>query len=347
MKNPNGYGSVFKLGGKRRRPWAVRVTAGWKIVNGKARQVYDYISYHEGRGEAMIALADYNKDPYDVDVRKITFAELYKDFSKEKFKIGTKDEASKSTINGYTTAFNNSTEIHDIPFYELKTHHMQGVIDESGLGYSGKNQFRVLYSQMYKYALKNDIVEKNYAAFLTIPADKEESKSKPFADKSIALLWDNLETQEIADCALIMIYSGLRIGELLLLPKSSIKLNERFLKGGLKTDAGKNRVVPINKKIIPLLEKRLNTDSEHLITNERGGKMDYQAFRRRWLKMMDELKLDHHTHDCRHTFGTLMDNANANNVARKRIMGHAIPDVTDGVYTHKDLDQLLKAVDLI
>ena len=29
MKNPNGYGSVFKLTGNRRKPWCARVTVGW------------------------------------------------------------------------------------------------------------------------------------------------------------------------------------------------------------------------------------------------------------------------------------------------------------------------------
>ena len=42
-----------------------------------------------------------------------------------------------------------------------------------------------------------------------------------------------------------------------------------------------------------------------------------------------------------------MNNAGANKVSIQRIMGHASKDITDKVYTHKDIAELKKAVDLI
>lgn len=54
MKNPNGYGSVFKLGGNRRRPYCARVTVGW---TDDGKQQYKNIGYFEERADAMIALA--------------------------------------------------------------------------------------------------------------------------------------------------------------------------------------------------------------------------------------------------------------------------------------------------
>ena len=62
---------------------------------------------------------------------------------------------------------------------------------------------------------------------------------------------------------------------------------------------------------------------------------------------MEQLGLEHKPHDCRHTFATLMDNAGANKVSTKRIIGHASKDITDKVYTHKDIEEFKKAVDLI
>lgn len=49
----------------------------------------------------------------------------------------------------------------------------------------------------------------------------------------------------------------------------------------------------------------------------------------------------------RHTFASLMDTAGANKLCIKRIMGHASPDITDAVYTHKTIEQLIEAIDLI
>ena len=43
MKLPNGYGSVVKLSGKRRNPYLVRKTNGWRLDKEKDKQVQDFI----------------------------------------------------------------------------------------------------------------------------------------------------------------------------------------------------------------------------------------------------------------------------------------------------------------
>jgi integrase len=349
MKNPNGYGSVIKLGGKRRKPFAARVTAGWELneKTGKEKQKYDYIGYYESRPQAMIALADYNKDPYDIDAKKITYAEIYLKWSKERYKIGQGDEASYSVISSYSTAYNQTKELHDMAFVEIRAHHMQGIIDDNGLKHSSNIRIKTLFSQLFAYARKNDITEKDYAEFIVVPQDKNKDDKTPFTNKEIKKLWNHKGKFEVVDAALIMIYTGLRISELLMIKKTDINLEERFLTGGLKTDAGKNRVVPLNEKIIPILKRRIESKGDSLFINSQGDPLLYQTFRREWIKITKHLNLDHTIHECRHTFGTLMDNAGANKVSIKKIMGHAISDITDGVYTHKDLEQLLIAVDLI
>lgn len=64
MRNPNGYGSVVKLSGNRRKPFVVRKTVGW---NDKGYPVYQTIGYYPTREAGMIALAEYNKAPWDID----------------------------------------------------------------------------------------------------------------------------------------------------------------------------------------------------------------------------------------------------------------------------------------
>ena len=79
MKLPNKYGSVYKLSGKRRKPWAVRKTVGWKQISEKMRSypIYEFIGYYATRTEALQALADYNENPYDLHFNTITFEEVY------------------------------------------------------------------------------------------------------------------------------------------------------------------------------------------------------------------------------------------------------------------------------
>ena len=87
MRLPNGYGSVVKMSGKRRRPYMVRKTIGWHLDETKGRQIQDFqiIGYAETRAEGLKMLAEYNQNPYDVNVAKVTFSEVYERWSKYKY----------------------------------------------------------------------------------------------------------------------------------------------------------------------------------------------------------------------------------------------------------------------
>jgi integrase len=340
MRNPNGFGSIYKLSGKRRKPFIVRKTIGW---GDDGKQLYQTIGYYATRAEAMRALAEFNTNPYDIDAAKVTFAEVFEKWSNRKF-----DKISKSNVNGYNSAYKLSESLHTIKFVDIKTDHLQDVIDDCELGYGTLRKIKVLFNQLYKYAMEYDIVNKDYAKYVDIGEDESESTRSPFSQEEIKKLWDNVERMEFIDTILIMIYTGLRPGELLLIKTNNIDIANRTMTGGIKTKAGKNRIIPLNKKIIPMVNKRVLDGYEYLIVNHEGNQMRYWNFyEEKWKKIMEQLEMEHKPHDCRHTFATLMDNAEANKLSIKRIMGHASQDITDKVYTHKDIEQLIAAVDLI
>ncbi len=340
MKNPNGYGSVFKLSGNRRKPWAVRITTGWDD-NGK--QKYEYLGYFASSPEAMIALADYNSNPYDLSAGKITFKEVFERLKKERF-----PKFSKSNQSGYTMAFNRSEPLHDLIFIDIRKSHMQAIIDNCDKSHGTKRKIKVLYNQMYKFAMENDLTHKDYSKFVELPRDNTASSRKPFTVEEIKVLWDHVDRLDFIDTTLIMIYTGLRPGELVEIKNENIKLDERYFRGGFKTEAGTNRVIPIHKKIHHLIEARMDPNNEYLVTNHENKQMSYYVYyHERWKKIMEQLEMKHRPHDCRHTFATLMDNAGANKLSIKRIMGHASKDITDKVYTHKDIEQLLIAIDTL
>ena len=57
--------------------------------------------------------------------------------------------------------------------------------------------------------------------------------------------------------------------------------------------------------------------------------------------------MNHTIHETRHTCATLLDSAEANDMAIKRILGHAGQGVTKKVYIHKTVEDLLKAIDRV
>jgi len=340
MKNPNGYGSVYKLSGNRRKPWAVRKTVGW---DNNSKQLYANIGYFATRSEAMIALANYNENPYDLDVPNITFQEVFEKWSDSKF-----NKTSKSNVNGYKAAYKISESLHNIKFVDIRKLHMQQIIDKCDKGHGTLRKIKVLFNQLFKYAMENDIVSKDYSKFVELGKNEDESDRQPFTDAEIKLLWNNVDRMDYIDTILIMIYTGLRPGELVKVETKNIDIENRILRAGIKTAAGKNRIIPLNKKILQFVENRLKEGNEFLLSNKDGIQMSYFTYYDCKFKIiMEQLQLNHKPHDCRHTFATLMDNAGANKLSIKRIMGHASTDITDKIYTHKDIEELKKAIDLI
>lgn len=96
MKLPNGFGSVYKLPGNRRKPWIARKTTGWTP---EGKQKYYTIGYYKTREEAISALTEYNKNPIG-ERKDITLKELYEEWSHSKYpKLGAK------TVQTYKTAW--------------------------------------------------------------------------------------------------------------------------------------------------------------------------------------------------------------------------------------------------
>ena len=156
------------------------------------------------------------------------------------------------------------------------------------------------------------------------------------------------------DTILILIYTGLRITELLEIEIDNVHIEEQYMRGGIKTEAGINRVIPLHKKIIPLIKKYYDHSKKigckYLIANSMGNQIQYSNYRReKWDKMMEQLEFnkDHRPHDTRHTFATRMDRTPANKLCIKRIMGHASTDITNKVYTRKDIQDLIEAVNYL
>ena len=146
MRQPNGYGSVYKLSGKRRKPWCVRVTERWDIdlESGKVIQVRKIVGTYPTQKDAMIALADYNKNPYDLNFDRMTFKELYEKWSDKHF-----PEVSDSNVKGYKASFKLCEGIQNMKLSDIKLDHLQRVVDESGKNTPTLKKLKILYGLMF------------------------------------------------------------------------------------------------------------------------------------------------------------------------------------------------------
>lgn len=355
-KLPNGYGTIYKLPGRRTKPFRAVKTDKWVLdaVTGKSKQERFTVGYYATREEAMIALADYNENPYDIKVDSITFSEVYEKWSESYFPT----LANASSIRTVKAAYAYCNGLYGMRMRDIRVSHLEGTVVNANVGDSTKGRIKSLFNMMYKYAIAHDIVEKDYASVMFAngnPIKRERVKEVvPFTDEEVALLWDNVNKIAFADMVLIGIYSGWRPQELSILKVSDIDIEAGTMKGGLKTDAGKNRIVPIHKAIKPLIENRLKEatelQSEYLFNDENGQQgthMTYDKYRGRFRKVMNRLHMEHCPHETRHTFITKAKACNMDEYILKLIVGHSIEDITEKVYTHRTIEQLKTEMDKI
>lgn len=322
MRLPNGYGSVYKLTGNRRRPWVVK-----KSIEGKQKA----LGYFATQEEALAFLVGVN---HMTPEREVTFSAIYGAWSQRHFTT-----ISQSSISAYQISYKHLYSLHAMPFRKITYSHLQKALDSIQAGYCTRKKCRVLLSQLYKYAIKNSFAETDLSRFIELPKHLPVYTKKPFTARQIGKLWKSIEIEGVTD-VLILIYTGMRVGEYLALTPRHVNLRQRYIDiKKSKTLAG-IRKIPIHNKILPIFIER--KAEGYICPCEK-----YDAFRRLFDRVMKTLGMRHTPHECRHTLATMLDRPGANDTAVKMILGHARIGVTKGVYTHKTLADLRKAINKV
>ncbi|WP_338966224.1 site-specific integrase [Fusobacterium nucleatum] len=342
MKNENGSGSVYKLSGKRRKCWVARVTVGF--VDGKQKR--KVIGTYETRKEAQAELLGYLNNPVLYSGK--TFKDV-KDLWYSNYSKTVSDVTLRNVGNQLKKleVFNNE-KIKDLKLYTL-----QKFFDDLDSAYGSKLALRSALNMIFEFALKNEFIETNRIKFIELGKNEKVVERKNFTADEINILFDNLDSdnrfiKKMSYATLILIYTGLRIGELMNLKTEDIDLENNILSiTESKTIAG-IRKVPISEKIINLFKDNIDYSKEYFLYNKKGGQYNYVNFFQQFQTMLELLNLERHTiHDTRHTFATLLNNANANSTSIIKLIGHSDFSMTENVYTHKDIEELRKAVNLL
>lgn len=343
MKNPNGFGTVYKLSTKgRRKPWVAKITTGWTL---EGKQTYQTIGYFETKQEGLDALVLHRINPVSPKAN-ITFGDLYEEWSASKYEY-----ISRPTIDNYKAGWKHLSKFKSVKFKELRTAHLQSIINKchtSKMSRSTMEKIKAVASMLYGYAMQNDILNKNYAEFIKLPKVEKEEK-QIFSDLEIKVLENNADIIEWADTVLILIYTGLRISEQLLLTKFNIDTENMIIKGGIKTDAGKNRPIPIHPKIQKYIKAWYDKGGDYLICNEKGGQLSTKKYREdMYYPVLEKLNIRKlNPHCCRHTFASRLRDAGADTKSIQELIGHSKYSFTADNYTHIDIESLKKAINKI
>lgn len=339
-KRPNGAGTVYKRADLKAHPWVAATPK-------KKDNPSEIIGYYETEKEAYQVVDQFLKTP--TTKLNITLKELYEEWKP----IGLKDK-SKQLEDSYRAAYNKLKPLHDVKFRELRTGQYQEIINSYDLSRSSLSDVKTLAGLLYQYAMQNDIVHKNYAEFIKLPA--EDKKVLPiFNDLELKTVKKNIGKVEFADWIYFMCYTGLRITEFLTLTKFQVYQKDRIvaLHGGLKTNAGKDKIVPVHDNIKPILFKQMSKNGQVIFCKDDGSPYKTNYYREScFYPALEEMDIQKNEkpyrltpHATRRTFATMLSTAGVSEEDFIAMMGHADMKVGIESYIFQSAEKLQPSID--
>ena len=336
-KQRSEYGSVYKVKG-RTKPYRVMVTTGYDS-DGKA--IRKSLGYFKTEKEGWDALLKYAGNPNAIDDR-ITVKEVFDLWSEEVFPF-----LQPVSIRKYKGVMNKHLEpIANMRMADVRFHNLSLLIKDKT--YPVQYDIKTTLSSLYKWCIPREIVLNNLAASLVLKSKVKAKKVNRtvFTKEEIQHLWDNIDTIPMADFILVLLYTGMRVDELLKMETKNVFLNGDYpymIGGNKKYDKDTKeliqRIIPIHPDIKPLIKKRQNI-KKYLFSTERGKPITYSNF----LKTYWSPLTDHYCHDTRHTFISRMVELEAHPIYLRLIVGHSLKGVTEKVYTHVATSSLYNEV---
>jgi integrase len=346
LKRANGTGSVVKLSGRRRKPWQVLMT-----INGERKSIGTF----ETKTEALMKLEETYSGNMSV-LYDATVEDIYKIVVAQNV-----ERLTESGLTNYRSGYKYLEPYAKMKMRDIRTAHIQRAISdaaEKGIGYSSWKKIQNIASLMCKVAMANDLIDKNYAQLITLPAAPQKSDKISFSDAQVERLWELWETDNVIMAVLALCYNGMRIGEFLSLKKSDVDMSERVIYAqGSKTEAGKNRIIAIPNDVAPLYHKMLQTPGEYLYPSPSGKVWDIKNFRdRSFYPTLEKYGLDTNEgeritpHSCRHTYAALCVKYELSEKATMDLIGHSKYSTTLEIYansTRRDVEFLRSEADKI
>lgn len=364
---PNGFGQISEIKNRNlRNPFRAMITVGKTPEGRPICKPLKPESYFPTYNDAYAALVEYNKNPYDLDPF-ITITELYDRWLPEY-------EKTVSDTKAMTSAWEYCSAVYKMRVIDVRARHIKGCMEEGVAIVKGKeqipsatmkNKIKTLFNLMLDYALEYELVDRNYSRTfkLTDETIKEIQTVKkehiPFTDAEMGLLWTHVDDKRYVDILLIQCYSGWRPQELGLIELKDVDLENWVFTGGMKTDAGTNRPVPIHSRIQYLVARKYKEaealGSQYLFNctdpecNRKNIKLTYNRYQKGFNRIRDELNLNpaHRPHDGRKHFVTAAKKAGMDEYAIKYIVGHKISDLTEKTYTDREFDWLREEIEKI
>lgn len=328
----NGQGSVYKMPSG---TWAAEVTLGYYIADGKHKRKRTRKYGFRTKKEAMAYIEILRANPEAPKI--ITISELY-----ERVKPDL-ERLSKSKQTAYRVAWSKLRP--DIEWRTIDSFtvpELQAIVDAAANSYYPRRDMKALISKLYQVAIRDDLADKNRANFIKLPK-LETTERETFTDEEISALWADYAAtgDKITAGLLIMLYVGIRPGELLTILSENVHLDGHYMTGGIKTERGKRRKLIIPDKIVPVIEPFVGKSKSGRLYYYNKSEHFYDAWREKRTALGFRENLTPYC--CRHTYITRLTALGVSPAMLQELAGHEDYDTTLA-YTHLSVADRLAAV---
>lgn len=328
----NGLGTAYKRGNY----WQAEFTVGYyKDESGKLKRRKRTKSGFKTKREALDYITNLKANKKQSTVN---FECLWSSFVS-----GTMQTLSKSKQTAYNIAWNKiKGDMCYRTIDDVTTDDLQSIVDQYGTSYYTKRDIKNLLSHLYKIAMHDDYITQNKSTFILLPK-LETSERDIFTESEIQKLWADYTStaSPITAHLLIMLYTGMRPGEILSAKKDNVRIEEHYLIGGIKTSKGRKRKIILPDKIIPIITALMSRSARATITPY----SDETYFYDDWALKKEELNLNKSLvpYCCRHTYVTNCTKLHMSPAMLQELTGHEDYDTTLD-YTHLSIADRLAEV---
>lgn len=298
---------------------------------------------------------------------------------KDRWLAVKKDLITENQYNTYCSYLKHFSDIYDCKLCKLTVADFQEIINDlykynpnTGKATSKKSlkEFKAVANQVFEYAVENRVIEFNPVKYVKIPQNAPQKLRRALTKEEQTWVINTPHRAQLP--AMIMMLSGLRLGECLALQWKDIDLvnatidvhqtlemqnNKAVIKQGAKTIAS-IRVVDIPQTLVNFLSTRTdNSPFDFVVTNTKGNLMTKSAWGKLWASYMKDLNLKYGkfinrpkskfdpkgipmmiepftAHYLRHTHATNLFYAGYDLLYVQNQMGHTRPETTMNIYTH-------------
>ena len=338
---PNGAGTAFKRG----RTWTACVTVGWKDINGRAQAIRRTKGGFRTKREALDYCQHLKDTPKGTPPQ--TFEGVY-----EAWLPIHEQRVSHSTINCYKAAWRHYRALYGVPMQDIDVDMLQECLDDCPNGRRTKENMKALAGLLCKYAIPRHICDLNYAEYLHTGNDAKSTRPA-FTMEQVEAIKRQIGITPYADYAYVLIYTGFRPAELFALTRESY--HDGVLFGGIKTEAGKDRAVPVSPKILPIIGEKLVFNEHFLFPRDRDKQMTVNYFRDLFYRVLDEAGIQpmptadkpayYTPYSCRHTFANMLKNIQGSDKDKAALIGHEDYATTKKHYQSAEIDAMRKIID--